>query len=368
MSSKKTFHQQTLDGYIECTFDTCNFFNEQTLNACTSRSATKGLVFIKMHDIDPNQPLFGTEKEPLLHALARRRKTGGIAELCRETGANIEQTNAAGETPLALALIACAPFKNAARVLKIVEEVGGDLNALPTVRQLARHCIRTDALVDLMMLNHAGMQVDPKQVPLMHLFALHGQNEFGGLYLLDKLEQDPLERDAQGRTVMELPGVMPTNLLSQLSDAMGSSPKHDMAVMMGIHKRLGAASWLQHIPVDLFRDFIIPNAVRHLKIEKVRAERLKALTANEGVTIQWSLEMDYVHMGSADVTLADFRCLHFLTVTKGLHKNLPKAIKRSKLASRDMLTDRLTESGFLFDEPYTAEYAERAKASLKAYA
>ena len=326
------------------------------------------IELIERHGIHPNMPVFGTGKEPLLHALARINRLSGMAKLHRTTGADVELANAAGETPLAIALMGKLPIESEETVESIVKLVGGQLNALPTVRAIATHCVRQDDVNSIMTLTNAGMKIDPKQVPLMHLFALHCQNVYTGMYLLDKLGQDPLERDAQGHTILELPAEIGTvDLRSQIQDAIGNSPEHDLAVLMGFHKRLGASSLLQSISVELFRDFVLPHAVRQLNISMVRETRLKALTANEGVKIKSVLEFDYVHMGSGDITLADFRREHFLNVTPGLLSNLPREIQRSKTASRDMLTDRLTEKGFLFDKPYTAKYALRARASLKMY-
>ena len=371
MHRQPVYTQQTMEEFLNHAGDrhkAGRSINDQILDVCKSKNAAKGLMLINRHGIDPNASRFGAEKEPLLHALARINRYGSIAELREKADAKVELTNAAGETPLAIALKTRMPFDNVAKIQHIVKVVGGRLDAIATVRMLATHCIRNNAIGDLMQLNNSGMTIDPVQVPLMHLFALHCQNKYAGMYLLDIIGQNPMERDAQGRTLLELPeDVGSTHLRSQIRDAVQNSPKHDLVVMMGIHKQLGAGSLLQSLPVELFRDFILPHAVRHLLIRKVRAARLKALTANEGVTIQWSLEMDYVHMGYGDVTLADFRRAHFLAVTKGLMSNLPKEIKRSKPASREMLTHRLTTSGFLFTEPYTETYAECARAVLKAY-
>lgn len=282
-----------------------------------------------------------------------------MVDLHRTTGANVEQTNAAGETPLALALIVNMPV-HYQQIREIVEAVKGQLNALPTVRTLATYCVRKDVVGDLMTLHRSGMTVDPAQVPLMHLAALHCKGRYSGMQLLDQLWQDPMERDAQGRTILELPeDAVSIHLRSQLLDAVGNSPDHDMAVMMAFHKRLGRRSKLQSLSVDLFRNFIIPHAVRHVNIHDVREARLQALESNEGVTIKRSVKSEYVNLGDGEVTLADFRREHFLDVTPGLLSSLR--------GRKEMLKKQLTSNGFLFDEPYTADYAKRALASIEAY-
>lgn len=259
------------------------------------------------------------------------------------------------------------PFKNEKTVRRIIEKMGGHLNTITTMRFLAQYCIRNDAIVDLMHLRSAGMIIDPDQVQLMHLCALFCHNQFAGMYLLDVLRQDPLERDTRGRTVLDLPDVASIHLKSQIRDAMHTNPHYDLAVMMGVHTRLGGESFLQCLPVELIRKMILPYSGHYITIEKVRAARLKEFAVNEGVTIQSPLEFNYVYMGCGDVTFADFRRAHFLAVTPGLLSNLPKNVKRSRPVSREMLTRRLTAMGFLFNEPYTSNYAGRAAAALKQY-
>jgi len=315
---------------------------------------------IQHHGIHPNMPVFGETKEPLLHVLAHRRKLGMMRELCQQMGADVEQTNMMGETPLAIALIKAMPFKSDQQLRSILEKVGGQLNAPRTVALLATYCVSKDLFIDLIRLHCAGLVVDPKQVPLMHLCAANCTNTYAGMFLLDNMDQDPLERDAEGRTILDLPEEEDLDktwcfdLRSQVRDAVQNSPEHDLAVMMVVHKRLGKDSLLQTIPPELFSAFILPNATRHRKISQVRAERLQALVDKEGVTINESLEFQYTHMGSSKVMLHDFRRVHFLELTSGLCSNM----------SRDLLEERLTESGFLFDEPYTEDYAARAKANL----
>ena len=337
--------------------------HEQILYEFTNRTVLDGIRLIRQSRFNPNTPVFGIKNEPLLHAIARANRLKGMTTICQLTTANIELTNAAGETPLAIALMVNMPF-TCPRVQTIQNKVGGNLNATHIVPLLAKYCVCNNFIDELMELNRAGMKIDPKQIPLMHLFALHCPDEYTGIQLLDTLWQDPFERNAKGRTLMESPRSISIHLMQQLRDATEGSPIHNMAVMMGVHNRLGANSPLQDLPAELIRDFILPHVERHMNINEVRTERLKALTANENVTISNSLKKRYVDQGRGDVTFADFRRAHFMHAFRQM---LPTELKNTFQTSDRILSLYLNYMEFSFNEPYTVEYAKRARDALVAH-
>ena len=334
------------------------------------RRATRALL--ECHGVHPDAHVFGAAKEPLLHSLARRGLLHLVATL-REafSDVDVEQANAAGETPLALALAAHMPFKNKHVLDRVVKAIGGRLDALPTIRTIATHCMRADDLCSLVTLVNAGMTADRTQVPLVHLCARHCTNPYAATFLIDHMGQDPLERDAQGRVVLQLPGLGSAAFRAQLEDTTSHYTSWRIALLMGVHPRLGARSPLRLLSGELLREFfIIPHTMQHpvhcRGIEGTREMRLKALETDEGVQISFSMRIDYTVL-AGDLTLADIRRAHFLATTKGLLANLPREVKRSRPDTREALTARLTALGFRFDEPYSADYAARAAAALRAY-
>ena len=366
------------------------------LRALVRGQTDEGLALLWHHGLDPNAPRFGPRHiEPLLHALAPFGGDGATCLVLRtRAGADPTLRNHRGETPLALALYhhlcRCRPVERA-RVAALIGHVGGDV--CDAARGVATLMMRTqlaaargghELLGLLRTLREAGLVVGDAAeaaLPLLHLFAavaaeLHpAQQHVKGVLaiarrLLDDLGEDPLERDGRDDDLTLLqraPLLRQVNGLEELlRDAFEPVAPRALAVMMGVHPRLGAASPLRVFfgQPELLRALVVEPyllgkgaATRHRSVSGTRVCRVEALARAEGLVLDPRddrARLDRYALQGAPFDPADFRRAHFL-------RTLRETSTTTILPSTARLLRRLARHGVDFAVPYSPAYAARAR-------
>lgn len=330
------------------------------------RAVEEARALIERHGVNLNAHEYGAYREPLLHACART----GYSHACRmlrTLGADPEQRNAQGETPLFLMLRHTFNRSTPRNFGHLARLVGGDLNAPATARALAVEFVAacdTDALVALVEL---GMRV-PQRCGLLHrALALGGARLFQAL--LDRCGQDPGERDAEGRTLLqaalELRGA-PRFVEVLLDAGWAARAERDAAVAMALHPRLGAGSPLRALDAELLRTLVLPHALRREDVARTRERRLDALMAAEGLTEEGTrgeAREAYVRRG-APFQPSRFRREHFIARSAEFHRLCAAEEEEDPDLVRHTLRRRLKYHGILFDAPLTPEYTLLAEAAV----
>ena len=357
--------------------------------------------------LDLNARVFGASarRAPLMHALARlpRLPPAHVFAALRAAGADPERPDADGETPLSLAVMHAVPPLGRRRVVvrthqqqqrqhtsdvdaavrRIADALGARLDAPATRRAHMRLRIwmPSSALDDETppLQHHCALLPPIPAVHLLaadrHLFSLarmrrlldDPRGEFGPRH-----QQDPRERDAQGRTLLDLPTTSPA-LAELLRDALAPpSPDETLALAMGLHPRLGADSPLRLVAgaVELLRDLVLPLAERRVRIADARRARLAAFEADEAyhhdnVEIDDQLRLRYVEFGEPFDPVA-FRIARFL-------ERPPPAAARALMAT-GALASLWEQRAFLAahaahafaDGPYSPALVARAEAAVLA--
>ena len=337
---------------------------------------------------DVNAPVFGAD-EPLLCAFARgiplhTRLALFGGEICTflvaEAGADPNRPNAAGETPLALAALRVylqddfAPPITLGHIQRIAAALGGaDEASAFEGGVLLRGCIRLSELTlltDLAPRLRAAVHKPPLMHFLMEVHADSGERLLlrAARVLIDDYGQDALERDAEGRTLAELPSTSPA-LRELLADAPLHLDSVTAALGLALHPRLGAASPLHALDAELLRDFVLPHcAPPPAGLLARRAARLDAFAAAEGLRLDNSLfaRYEYAFCG-APFNAPHFRVQHLLT-----HDLAPELRARIALAMLDAIdadSVRLwlrAHAGLDFAAPYSPAFAVHAVAAITA--
>ena len=267
---------------------------------------------------DLNANAFGYfSDEPLLCSLARDtqcvsfdnlRAPAICAFLVAEGAADPNRANSQGETPLALATIAMLDYLVAdLRLDPVAAMLGGATVDHPaTATYIVHNCVRRSCLASLARLvdaNRPTFSVAAARVPCLHylvgLVRPEPQQLRAAFVLLDAVGVDPLERDAEGRTVAELPTTSPA-LRELLADAPLHFHQMAAAASLALHGRVGANSPLHLLDAELLRDFVLPllATATASSLYYVREARLDALVEAEGLVIDDDARNDYLRHGA----------------------------------------------------------------------
>jgi len=266
---------------------------------------------------DVNAPVFGENAdEPLLCALARealardaRDVRSTCAFLVAEAAADPDHANARGETPLALAAtVAMLMAHSSTPDLRALAGMlgGATVDHPATAAAIVRSCIRwwrVPALARLVDANRPAFAAAAARVPCLHylvgLVRPEPQLLRAAFVLLDAVGVDPLERDAEGRTVAELPTTSPA-LRELLADAPLHFHQMAAAASLALHGRVGANSPLHLLDAELLRDFVLPllATATASSLYYVREARLDALVEAEGLVVDDDARNDYLRHGA----------------------------------------------------------------------
>jgi hypothetical protein len=199
----------------------------------------------------------------------------------------------------------------------------------------------------------------------------------GVLLLLDQFHQDPLEPDADGRTVFERPPPQCIRNLvgvtALLVDALWYDPLRWMAVAMAGHSRLGAESPLAQLLPEVVRHCLLPlvtpyDAVaKQPTVEATRRLVVASLRRTEGLAILPSTSDAYAQ-ALTTYTPADFRREHVVLKAKplGILRHMPpEARGRHPNTLARLLHERWDDAGLDFHDPLTSAYVGRAVAAAK---
>ena len=263
---------------------------------------------------DVNAPVFGYDAdEPLLCALARDARdarSACVQEVCTflvaEAAADPNRANARGDTPLALA--ATAMLARSTPDLRALAAMlgGATIDHPATAAAIVRSCInwwRVPALGRLVDANRPAFAAAAARVPCLHylvgLVRPEPQRLRAAFVLLDAVGVDPLERDAEGRTVAELPTTSPA-LRELLADAPLHFHQMAAAASLALHGRVGANSPLHLLDAEILRDFVLPllATATASSLYYVREARLDALVEAEGLVVDDDARNDYLRHGA----------------------------------------------------------------------
>ena len=351
-----------------------NYFSELVSFSCVGDAACVRTLW-HLENVgaavgDVNAPRFGAYQEPLLCALARampRRNAMYLDAICAffvaEAGADPNRPNAAGETPLALAIgSAClwhnhSPCVTPAAVQRLAVAIGGAAEASAFERGvLLRHALREGRLP---LLAPLAPRLAPKAPGdgVMHFLArtrADAPEELVLKYarlLLDDYGQDPFERDAEDRTLAELPSTRPA-----LRELLADASARFVAVGLALHPRLGADSPLHALDAELLRDLVLPHCRAQPRIRETRLARFNAFAEAEGLRLP-GVRREYAEDG-APFDAPSFRFVQFKA------HDLPYDLHLPLLRAAPDL-DWFRRRGVRFDMPYSSAYARHAAAAAR---
>ena len=194
-------------------------------------------------------------------------------------------------------------------LLRTLRQLAAQANAGPfCARAFQAAVLQSDYEVPLDVLAALG--------PCVHLYVASPQCcPEGVVRLLDDAAQDPLERDAGARTLLELPSTSP-EIAELLRDAVDEAPERALAVAMALHPRLGEASPLRLVS-DVLRSLVLPFSAPRRDVRAVRCERLEVVQVDDN---------DWQETGWAEAYINEG--LQFADMCEGLAK-----YKQSRLRS-----------------------------------
>ena len=319
-------------------------------------------ALITRHNIDVNADRFGMyQSEPLLHAVARCGWYDAYLML-RTVGADPNKRNSRGKTALYIALDNKTGFSIFQFKLKEIRSLFNEdpKLGLATSEELIWDYMRDGRARDVQNLICDGVLSFKSGLKLTHV-AVKNNDLVAVQVVAVWFDLDFKERDADGKTALEC--AYTPEMRELLIDAGADMRERDLAIMMAFHSRLGADSPIQSLEMGVVLAMVLPYTSRVEDISEVRESRLKALTEEEGIVVTRKLRDDYVN-NCAMFVPARFRLKHFLR-TSGIKVLSRLVTSYTQTDARAMIKRRLAWRGFLFTEPFTPDYEERAKEAIE---